>query len=331
MQTWRSRSGNVLLWLHLQVISLPPCVAVTLLQSRQPCKWRCVEKAFGSSGQPSLYIASPRWRQPLGWDLFACRHYHTSVTTTAWCSVTWVFAYASTPPWTIAVGTQAPAALKVLTCRRPAGNVCILNQPRNCVHSFHINAIKVLAVARAWSPKSSPAVRWSWGETCGVHAREPVHVCPLITKKKKKKSLRTFVVRGTFRAQSMNCKAGETSALHVVVEVKVRLVGAQQLSSNCHRIQTSSETCLEPPLNTFIKRTHFINFTSLREQSSLLLLAPLFMTREISHTILESALWDVIMDTCASAKLLRTPTAKSFFHPLRPHLAAPCFYPLPYM
>lgn len=328
MQTWRSRSGNVLLWLHLQVISLPPCVAVTLLQSRQPCKWRCVEKAFGSSGQPSLYIASPRGRQPLGWDLFACRHYHTSVTTTAWCSVTWVFAYASTPSWTIAVGTLAPAALKVLACRRPAGNVCILNQPRNCVHSFHINAINVLAVARAWSPKSSPAVRWSWGETCGVHAREPVHMCPLITKQNK--SLRTFVVRGTFRAQSMNCKAGETSALHVVVEVKVRLVGAQQLSSNCHRIQTSSETCLEPPLNTFIKRTHFINFTSLRERSSLLLLAPLFMTREISHTIWNQPfgmlLWaHVPLPSCWEHQRPRLSST------LCEHLAAPCFYPLPYM
>lgn len=223
MQTWRSRSGNVLLWLHLQVISLPPCVAATLLQWRRPCKWCCVEKAFGS-GQPSLYTASPCWRQPLGWNLFACRHYHTSVTTTAWCSVTWVFAYASTPPWNIAVGTQAPAALKVLACRRPAGNLCILNQPRNCVHSFYINAIKVLAVARAWSPKSSPGSqvksRWNLRRACTwARARVPLNY-------KKKKSLRTFVVRGTFRAQSMNCKAGETSALHVVVEVKVRLVGA---------------------------------------------------------------------------------------------------------
>lgn len=69
-----------------------------------------------------------------------------------------------------------------------------------------------------------------------------------------------------------------------------------------------------------------MNRASLGER--LLLLAPLFMTRAISPTILESALRDVIMGTYNAAKWLRTPAAKRFFHPFE-HLAAPGFYPLP--
>lgn len=58
-------------------------------------------------------------------------------------------------------------------------------------------------------------------------------------------NLRTLFSEKHVHGRSMNCKAAVTSALHVVVEVKVRMSCPHQSPSRCHCIQTSIhiETC----------------------------------------------------------------------------------------